>query len=248
MKPLILTTRGVLFNLLKPEGYPYRITEIAHALSNLCRYTGHTQRFYSVAQHSVLVSHQVPREHALAALLHDAAEAYVGDVAAPLKHQLPGYQAIEQRIQAGLLTTFGLPSVLPACVHTADRILLATEARDLLPPHDGYWHQDQAPLPHRIKPLSPAAARRAFLCRFRELDPGNRMGHFEAPVVPAKGWALGARLRRLWFRFEYMRPEELPDGSVQIGDVVFTRSDGVHSQQADGTWAPASYTRKGPRR
>ena len=139
MSPTILTASGRYFDLLAPERSQFDINEIAHALANLCRFTGHTSRFYSVAQHSVLTSYLVPEEHALAALLHDAAEAYLGDVASPLKHLLPEYAAIYARVESALLAHYGLPSELPPCVKRADLIMLATEKRDLMPWPDDVW-------------------------------------------------------------------------------------------------------------
>lgn len=118
----------------------------------------------------MLVSKIVPQKDALAGLLHDAAEAFLGDVTRPLKQLLPDYKAIEQRVQAAVLARFGLDG-LPASVKEADLILLATEQRDLMPPHDDEWHilQGVTPLTLRIAPLDPSNAKEAFLDRYFEI-------------------------------------------------------------------------------
>lgn len=127
----------------------------------------------SVAQHSVLVSREVPEKYALEGLLHDASEAFLGDVSSPLKALLPDYRKMESRINAVVRRRFGLRDNVSNSVKHADLVLLATEARDLLPlgGEADSWSllRDIEPLPYAIEPLSPEQARREFLNRYEEL-------------------------------------------------------------------------------
>lgn len=138
LKPQIQMHSGKYFDFLEPEKSDFTITDIAWALSNICRYTGHCGQFYSVAEHSVRVSRIVPREHALAGLLHDAAEAFIGDVSSPLKQMLPDYRALEQRIERAVLGRFGITE-LHHCIKEADLRMLLAEKRDLMPICNESW-------------------------------------------------------------------------------------------------------------
>src|ERR1017187_3227299 len=130
----IQTFTGRTFPILEPSAEDIDIKDIAHALSNLCRFAGHTSIFYSVAQHSVMVSQNVQPQFSLAGLLHDAPEAYCVDVPRPLKHSgfLDGYAVIEDRIWEAISKKYGLPLMLDPDVKRADNVLLFTEQRDLM--------------------------------------------------------------------------------------------------------------------
>jgi hypothetical protein len=168
----IQTFSGRQFWPLEPAPEDVHIVDIAHALSNICRYTGHTREFYSVADHSIRVSKIVPAEDALWGLLHDASEAYICDVARPVKH-FPAfgelYRQIEDRLMAAICQKFGLPLEQPASIKTADNILLHTERRDLMARPPQPWRDPHEPLPDIIRPLMPFVAERNFRRRFREL-------------------------------------------------------------------------------
>jgi hypothetical protein len=171
IRPDILTASGHYFDFIHPEKNVIDLFDIANALSNLCRFNGHTSSFYSVAQHSVLVSHLVPQEFAMAGLLHDAAEAYVGDMTRPLKNLLPWYKKIERDVEQVIFSFFGLPPDLPACVKDADLKMLSTEQRDLMPAHDDEWALISGiePLSAIIEPWTPREARSKFIDRYQEI-------------------------------------------------------------------------------
>lgn len=175
MTDVILTNAGQYFPFDEPEKYNFRIDEIAHALSNLCRFTGHCRSHYSVAQHSVIVSHIVSPDIAMIGLLHDAAEAYIGDVASPLKRKLKEYKAIEERVEAALFKQFGIPYPLPPEVKEADIAVMLAERRDLMPPTQGrdeVWPKCAVPLMARvIVPMSQPQAKQLFLNRYNSLRP-----------------------------------------------------------------------------
>jgi len=143
--------------------------DIAHALSLLCRYGGHIDRFYSVAEHCVLMSQAVPAQHALAALLHDATEAYVVDVPRPLKRQLAGYREIEAAVWSAICLRFHLAGDLPAEVKDADNRILLTERDVLMPRHDVWGVDGLEPLEVTITGWAPPEAERRYLARLAEL-------------------------------------------------------------------------------
>lgn len=175
MSPDIQTLSGSYFNFLEPSPDTIVITDIAHALSNLCRFTGHCNSFYSVAQHSVLVSKLVPKKYQLAGLLHDAAEAYIGDIASPLKQLLPEYKTIERRLEQVIFYKYDIEFPLHSCIKEADQIALLTEKRDVMSQHDHdymYWNKDYLhlqPDKDKIIPESPTVAYENFINRFVEL-------------------------------------------------------------------------------
>ena len=113
------------------------LEDIAHALAHQCRWGGHTRRFYSIAEHCLLVAALVPPAHRAYALLHDASEAYLGDLVAPLKRSsaLEGYREIEARVQNAIYRAVGLdPDDVPDTVHAADLVALELEGLALFDP------------------------------------------------------------------------------------------------------------------
>jgi 5'-deoxynucleotidase YfbR-like HD superfamily hydrolase len=173
----IQTWSGLRFSPLDPDPAAIEIEDIAHALSNLCRFGGHCSVFYSIAQHSCLVSDAVDgdRETTLHALLHDASEAYLGDLPHPLKHRSPLgvlYREIEEPLQAAILARFGLGAAAPAVVKEIDRAALAAERAVLMRGADDAWWPELdgvEPLHGEIDPWPPERAEREFLDRFRRL-------------------------------------------------------------------------------
>ena len=167
----IQTFTGLRMWPLDPRPEEICIEDIAHALANQCRFAGHCQRFYSIAEHSVRVASICSSENRLWGLLHDASEAYCCDLPRPLKHH-PGmnqYRGCEDGIAFAVAIKFGLPLNIPAEVKEADSRLLATEKRDLMAIGPA-WGWLPEPLPSKIVPLDQEAAKKAFLTEFRILQ------------------------------------------------------------------------------
>lgn len=168
------TFSGGKFFPLNPRPEDIHLDDIAKALSRLCRFAGHTEMFYSVAQHSVYVSAFVPPEHALCALMHDATEAYLVDVPRPLKKALPGYAEIEQNVWLAIAERFCLPYEMPECIKEADnRVLLAEKAQLLKPSED--WGFKETPAPLNIMRMTEDQAYLFFLTRFQHITRGVRL-------------------------------------------------------------------------
>lgn len=147
------------------------IRDIAHALSLLCRYGGHVQRMYSVAEHCVLMSQAVSPGNALWALLHDATEGYLQDLVRPVKLMMPTYQVAENRLAAVICTRFGLPTKCPAEVKTADTRILLDERAALMSPSPRPWTSldGLTPLGVPVEGWEPGYAEYRYLHRFTEL-------------------------------------------------------------------------------
>lgn len=169
MRPTIQTYTGLEFDVTRPDPALIRIEDIAHALSCMPRFAGHTRWFYSVAQHSVHVSHLVPPHLAKAALLHDAAEAYILDMPTPIKLMLPEYRDMEVDIMFAVATALGFRSWMCEAVKHADMIALATEKRDLMR-NASWWSVPVEPDEARIVPLLPQQAEQLFLARWAEVN------------------------------------------------------------------------------
>ncbi len=167
----IETYSGARFTPMAPKAGAICIQDIAHSLSMQCRFGGHSKNFYSVAQHSVLVSYLCDSKDALHGLLHDASEAYLVDVPRPIKRsgKIKEYVTLEKKLQETINFRFALTPAEPESVKMADYKLLVTEARDLLKRHRGDWSETVKPFPFTITPLPPNEAKRQFLDRFYEL-------------------------------------------------------------------------------
>ena len=162
--PHIWTHTGKKFHILNPAPEEICVEDIAHALSLLCRYTGHTCEHYSVAQHSILVSEMVKNLNDQKwALFHDASEAYLGDVSGPLKCCLPQYMEIESAVMETISRKFGLCLSMPKTVKAIDKVIQEVEMASFL----------QQPRKWTLIGWYPSDAKEAFLNRFHELFEGK---------------------------------------------------------------------------
>jgi hypothetical protein len=156
----ILIHSGILFDVFNPKAEDVKVIDIAHALSNLCRYGGHCPKFYSVAQHSVLCSFQpgTPQEQ-MEFLMHDASEAYLIDLPRPIKRNMPNYVAIEEPLLKLIFERYKLNYPLSERVHEVDSLLLHFE-------YDNFYTNYNP----SFECWAPEDAKMKFLARFNELQ------------------------------------------------------------------------------
>lgn len=181
-----LTFTGLQFWPLDPRPEEVCIRDIAHHLAHICRFNGACRVHYSVAQHSVMVADLLPDELKLWGLLHDATEAYVGDMVRPLKRNMPAFCSVEDLVWVAIREKFQLHLPggeywLPVAGTTpisigagqyikhADNVALMTERRDLMVKSPKSWNTKEEPVPEPIIPLDPSAAEKLFLETFDDL-------------------------------------------------------------------------------
>ena len=176
--PYLQTVSGRWVNPFDPDPSQLDAGDIARALANQCRFGGHSRVFYSVAQHSVIVAELVEQrggnvEDVFAALMHDATEAYLGDMPHPLKHRSPlgaAFKDAEDHLERALHERFGIKPDVPE-IKRADRALLATERR-AFSSEDWHWPELEGvePLDLELTAWSPDEAAQAFAERYAELE------------------------------------------------------------------------------
>lgn len=166
----IMLQSGRLLDLANPSEHDIDITDIAQGLAQTCRFAGQCSRFYSVAEHSVLVSIATPHAQ-LAALFHDATEAFIGDMSKPLKRLMPQYSAVEERLQRVIFKRFHIEWPIPPEVKQADQTVMQLEQHCLMHP----FVADRMSTPGPIHPslgiscFDPTRAKSLFLARYAEL-------------------------------------------------------------------------------
>jgi len=165
----IQTHTGRRVDFLNPDPNQINIEDIAHALSQICRFTGHSSEPYSVAQHCCYVSQLCAPVDALAGLMHDASEAYVGDINSPLKRLIPGFKEIETRVHEAIMMRFDLSPKIPESVKVADLEMLAIEARDLMGADPVTWGLAKPREDVKVISWPAKKAKGYFLIRFEDL-------------------------------------------------------------------------------
>jgi hypothetical protein len=173
MEAIIETVSGRMVDVLNPQPEDFDIKDIAISLGNLCRFNGQVKRFYSVAEHSVLMMDNVPAEYGIYALLHDAAEAYISDVVRPLKANMPWYKDLEGKLLDAIFASLDLPAFNPtawAVIEKVDLAMLAMEKHHVMA-STAHWPTLVGVKPMDDKPRfwSPENATRVFMASFEVL-------------------------------------------------------------------------------
>lgn len=177
IEPYITTCGGGRIYPLGPRTRDFKTRDIAHSLSQICRYNGHTSEFWSVAAHSIEVSRILEEMGEslmiqFVGLMHDAGESCLCDIPRPIKPLVVGYQQWEATVDYVLAKKYGYPYPFPEVVKQVDNLLVLDEIRTFYPPGSDAWKRygmTEADKPRTLKPLDPKHGERAFLARFAEL-------------------------------------------------------------------------------
>lgn len=172
------TYSGVKFFVQDPHLDDFRLVDVAHALSNMCRFGGHCRSFYSVSEHSLLVSYLLPPKLRLCGLMHDGVEGYLADLQRPVKN-LPEFKVfkdVELTLEKVLAERFGLPFPFPPEVKWADNVALALEIKQLMNVAEesdwNLWLSVDTPS-WRVRNFDPVEGKKLFLARYEELVYGG---------------------------------------------------------------------------
>lgn len=156
-KGIIRTWSNVMIDVSNPNLLDIRIEDIAHGLSMVCRFGGHTRSFHSVAEHCIHMASMAPPHLKMQALLHDASEAYIGDMPTPIKAMLPDFQALENNLMKVIGERFGFDGLnLDPVVKSLDSAALE-------------WEWENKVLDDTIESLSPERARFVFMRTYDDI-------------------------------------------------------------------------------
>lgn len=175
---VVRTYTGRNLDIAKPDPKEISIEDIAHHLAKLDRYNGAGHFPYSVGQHSLLVADELPKEYKLQGLLHDATEAYLGDVVSPLKGLLPEYRRIEGQVMKAICNRFQITFPRPQIIKKADQAVMAAEMNQVVKWPDLAQRPELPPPPKGmvIKSMGWQEVKGIFLERFQELSKEQERG------------------------------------------------------------------------
>lgn len=174
----IQVSSGRKFDVINCTLDEIHIEDIAHGLSNICRFTGQIPTFYSVAQHCIEMSYLAPECFQMDALLHDASEAYLGDVSKHIKELIgEPYKRLERSLTAKIAERFSLLNPMPPAVKVLDGDMLETEFKQIWRKRDpeipSYGHE----LNIKLRPIPSTLAKEVFLSRYYFLDAQRLLTH-----------------------------------------------------------------------
>jgi hypothetical protein len=170
----IETGSGIAFHFLNPKTKEVIIDDVCGSLSKQCRYTGHTKKFYSVAEHCchlydyALATKEYSVQELRTILQHDASEAYLTDIARPIKAHIPDYKKLEVKIETVLAEKFDLLYPYPDWVRELDTRILMDERAQAMEPSNNVWGVVADPLEVELQFWDPPTAYKAYKSRFYE--------------------------------------------------------------------------------